>query len=109
MYTISHTSSEHIFKQVSFVVPAVSPAGNLATIEDITHEKEEKNNTTSKNNNTKKKQTKNNDDATDNVDDLQFKEAWMVEDCNDDSINVVAVATTWIKTPYYLLNLSCLL
>ena len=90
MYNLSHTSSEHRFKQVKIDVPDTPPAGNNATI-DVDVETRGKDNEDRNCNNKKKENTKKIEDEDDIVDDIQYEGAWMAEVCNDDGINVVAI------------------
>ena len=84
-------------KQVNIDVPNTSPAGNNATtdvdVKTSGNEDEDRDC-----NNKKKENTKTIEDEDDIVDDLQYEGVWMVEVCNDDGINVVAITATSIES-----------
>ena len=102
LYNLSHTSSEHRFKQVASdeITVLETPAGNNASIGMETNESDGNttNGTKSKNNNNEE-----------NENDLQFEGAWMAEVSNDDTMNVVTVTVTLVKPqlpmlPSFMMN-----
>ena len=92
LYNLSHTSSEHRFKQVTSDVSinvVDTPARDNTTIGIDTGEDDE-----NKINSKKFKDNSNEDEDKVNI--LQFEGYWIAEVSNEDNINVATITTTFV-------------